>query len=73
MPSLISEGQTITGVSLIVTLNEQLDVPHELEAVQVTKVVPEVNVEPDTGEHTTDAVGVPEAEGVDHVATLLPH
>ena len=70
----MSEGQAaMTGLSLIVTLNEQLDVPHELEAVQVTKVVPAANVEPDAGEQTTDAAGEPEAAGSVHVATLLSH
>ena len=41
------------GDSLIVTLNEQLDVPQELVAVQVTAVVPVMNVEPDAGTHAT--------------------
>jgi hypothetical protein len=70
----MSEGQVpITGVSLIVTLNEQLDDPHEFVAVQVTEVVPEAKVEPDEGEHETDAAGVPIAEGVEKVATWLSH
>jgi hypothetical protein len=52
----MSEGQApITGLSLIVTLNEQDEVPHELVAVHVTAVVPVMNVEPDAGTHTTVA------------------
>jgi len=62
--SLMSPGQTITGVSLMVTLNEQEDEPQELVAVHVTAVVPVENEDPDAGEQTTFAVGVPVAEGV---------
>ena len=48
------EGQApITGLSLIVTLNVQVEVPQELVAVQVTVVVPVTNVEPESGEQTT--------------------
>ena len=48
------EGQApITGLSLIVTENVQVEAPHELVAVQVTVVVPVVKVEPETGEQTT--------------------
>jgi len=64
VPSLILEGQTITGVSLIVTLNEQDEEPQELAAVHVTAVVPVENEDPDAGEQTTFATGVPVAEGV---------
>ena len=70
----MSEGQApITGLWLIVTENEQLDVPHEFVAVQVTVVVPGANVEPDTGEHATVAAGLPEDVGSVHVATVISH
>ena len=50
----MSLGQApITGLSLIVTLKVQVDEPQEFVAVQVTVVVPVVNVEPETGEQTT--------------------
>ena len=66
------EGQSpITGVSLIVTVNEHEDEPHELVAVQVTVVVPVAKVEPDAGEQETDAAGVPVAVGVEKVTTGL--
>ena len=58
----------ITGVSLIVTLNEQLDEPQEFVAVQVTLVVPVANVEPEAGEQDTVAAGVPVAVGSVQVA-----
>ena len=63
----------ICGVSLIVTENEQLDVPQELVAVHVTLDVPVTNVEPDAGEHVTVGAGVPVAVGLIHVATWLSH
>ena len=67
---MISEGHAlITGVSLIVTLNEQDELPQELVAVQVTDVVPVAKVLPDAGEHTTVAAGVPDAVGSVQVAT----
>ena len=59
----------ITGASFIVTVNVQLDDPHELVAVQVTVEVPVANVLPDNGEHTTVAAGVPVAVGAVQVAT----
>ena len=59
----------ITAPSLIVTVNEQLDVPQELVAVHVTVVVPAAKVEPDAGEHITVGTGVPVAVGEVHVAT----
>ena len=59
----------ITGDSLIVTLNEQLEEPHELVAVQVTVVVPEEKVEPDAGTQVTVAAGVPDAVGFVQLAT----
>ena len=65
----ISEGQVITGLVLIVTLNEQDDDPHEFVAVQVTAVVPVAKVEPDAGTQVTDAAGVPDDVGVEKVAT----
>ena len=70
---MISEGQAaITGLSLIVTLNEQDEVPHELVAVHVTAVVPIVNEDPESGEHTTTGV-VPVAVGSVQVAIKLSH
>ena len=66
----MSEGHApITGLSLIVTPNEQLDDPQEFVAVQVTEVVPVANVEPDAGEQTTDGDGVPVEDGELNVAT----
>ena len=66
----MSEGQApMTGVSLIVTENEQLDDPQELVAVHVTVVVPVAKVEPDAGEHTTVAAGDPVEVGVLKFAT----
>ena len=59
----------ITGLSLMVTVNEQLEVPQRLEAVHVTVVVPVAKVEPDAGEHTTVAVGLPLEVGLVQVAT----
>ena len=71
---MMSPGQApITGLSLIVTENEQLDDPHELVAVHVTEVVPVENVEPDAGTHATVAAGVPDDVGSVHVATWLSH
>ena len=49
---------------MIVTLNEQDDEPHELVAVHVTAVVPVENEDPEAGEQTTLAAGVPVADGV---------
>ena len=70
----MSDGhEPITGDSLIVTLNEQLDEPQELVAVQVTVVVPVANVDPEVGEQVTVGVGVPVAVGLLHVATWLSH
>ena len=54
---------------MIVTENEHEDEPHELVAVQVTVVVPVAKVDPDAGEHETDAAGVPVAVGSVQVAT----
>ena len=60
----ISEGQAaITGDSLIVTENEQLEVPHEFVAVHVTVEVPVGNDDPEVGKHCTEAEGVPVAVG----------
>ena len=67
---MILEGQApMTGVSLIVTLKVQEDEPQEFVAVQVTVVVPVANVDPDAGEQETEAVGVPDADGLVQVAT----
>ena len=63
----------ITGVSLIVTVNEQEDEPQEFVAVHVTVVVPVAKVEPEAGEQETEAVGVPVAVGVEKVTTWLSH
>ena len=65
----MSEGQVINGDSLMVTLNEHDEVPHELVAVQVTKVVPVTNVEPEAGTQATVAAGVPVEVGVVKVTT----
>ena len=60
----------ITGVSFIVTVNEQLAVPQVLVAEQVTVVVPAANVLPDAGEHDTVVPGVADTTvGSVHVAT----
>jgi hypothetical protein len=70
----MSKGQApIAGLSLIVTENEQLELPHEFVAVQVTEVVPVANVDPDAGEQLTIAAGVPDDIGFVHVATWLSH
>ncbi|MCX6275036.1 MAG: hypothetical protein NTV09_07500 [Bacteroidetes bacterium] len=50
-------------------MNEQLEEPQEFVAVQVTVVVPVAKVEPDAGEHESEAAGVPVAVGSVHVAT----
>src|SRR5689334_13770663 len=71
----MSEGQApITGLSLMVTLNVQLLAgAHPLVAVQVTVVVPTLNVEPEEGEHTTVAAGSPVAVGSVQVAIPSSH
>ena len=56
------------GLSLIVTVNEQLEFPHVLDAVQVTVVVPVANVEPDAGTQVTVGAGLPLEVGLVHVA-----
>lgn len=58
----------ITGVVLIVTLNEQEDVPQLFEAVHTTLVVPVAKFEPDAGVQDTVGFGVPVAVGLVHVA-----
>jgi hypothetical protein len=63
----------ICGLSLIVTLNEQLELPHEFVAVHVTVVVPVGNALPEEGEHITSADGVPVEVGSVHVAMWLSH
>ena len=71
---VMSSGhEPITGLSLIVTLNEQVELPHEFVAVHVTAVVPVANVEPDAGEHDTEGAGVPVAVGVEKVTVWLSH
>ena len=65
---VISAGQVMVGVSLIVTVKEHWSVPHELVAVHVTVVTPALNVEPETGEQTTEAAGTPVAVGSVQVA-----
>ena len=59
----------MTGVSFIVTVNEQLDVPQTLVAVHVTVVVSVAKVEPDAGEQTTVAAGLPLDVGSVQLAT----
>jgi hypothetical protein len=61
----------ITGLSFIVTENEQLELPHEFVAVHVTEVVPIENVDPDAGTHVTVGAGAPVAVGFVHDATAL--
>ena len=68
---MLTGHAAITGLSLMVTLNEQLELPATLVAVQVTNVVPAANVLPEAGEQTTVGVGVPVAVGVANVATAL--
>ena len=66
----MSEGhEPMTGDSFIVTVNEQLDVPQTLVAVHVTVVVPVAKVEPDAGEQTTVAAGLPLDVGSVQLAT----
>ena len=65
------EGQAlITGLSLIVTVNEQeASGEQPFEAVHVTVVVPVAKVDPLAGEHVTVGVGMPPvAVGSVHVA-----
>lgn len=47
----------ITGLSLIVTVNEQLDAPQEFVAVHCTVVAPVAKLEPDAGIQITLAAG----------------
>ena len=70
---VMSEGQApIMGLSLIVTLKVHDEDPQVFVAVQVTTVVPVVNVVPDAGEQTT--IGeVPVAAGSVQVAMWLSH
>ena len=63
--------EPITGLSLIVTLNEQDEEPHELVAVHDTAVVPVENEDPEAGEQTTVGAGAPVAVGLVHVAIEL--
>lgn len=64
----MSEGHApITGVSLMVTSNEQSSLPHAFIAVQVTVVVPVANVDPEAGEQSIVGV-VPVAVGSVQVA-----
>ena len=58
----------ITGLSFMVTVNEQLEVLHKFDAVHVTVVVPVAKVEPDAGTHVTVAVGLPLEVGFVQVA-----
>ena len=50
-------------------MNEQLDVPQVLDAVQETVVVPVAKFDPDAGEQTTLAAGLPLEVGLVQVAT----
>ena len=54
-----------------VTLNEHDELPQLFVAVQVTKVVPVLNVLPDAGEQITGGTGEPVADGVAKVTTGL--
>ena len=63
----------ITGDSSMVTVNEQLDEPQVLLAVQATVVVPVVKLEPDAGEQVTVAAGDPLAVGFVQLAMWLSH
>ena len=65
---MLEGHELMTGLSLIVTVNEQLDVPQTFEAAQVTDVIPVANVEPDAGEQTTVAAGLPLDVGFVQVA-----
>ena len=58
----------ITGLSFMVTVNEQLEVLQTLDAVQVTVVVPVAKVELDAGTHATVADGLPPEVGSIQVA-----
>lgn len=58
---------------MIVTLKEQLDDPHTLEAVHVTAVVPVEKVDPEAGVQLTVADGVAVEVGFVQVATWLLH
>ena len=63
----------ITGDSSMVTVNEQLDEPHVLFAVQITVVVPIAKMAPDAGEQVTVAAGDPVEVGLVQVAMWLSH
>ena len=66
---VMSAGQApITGLSLMVTVNEHASLPQEFVAVHVTVVVPVTNVEPEAGEQVTEGAGAPVAVGVEKVA-----
>ena len=69
----ISEGHVITGLSLMVTLNEHEDDPQLLVEVHVTVVVPIANVDPDVGLQETVGDGAPDDVGSVQVATVLSH
>ena len=60
--------EPITGLSFMVTVNEQLEVLQTLDAVQVTVVVPVAKVEPDAGIQVTIADGLPLEVGSVQVA-----
>ena len=68
------EGQApITGLAFIVTVNEQFDVPHKLDAVHVTVVVPVAKVDPEAGIQFIVAAGFPVDVGLVQVTTWLSH
>jgi len=66
---VMSEGHApITGgvhPAFTVTLKVHVDVPQLFVAVQVTVVVPALNVLPEAGEQDTVGLGVPLADGVE--------
>lgn len=71
---MMLEGQEpIKGVSLMVTVNEHDDVPHELVAEQFTVEVPVGNAEPDAGVQVTAGAGAPVADGGVKVAMCESH
>jgi hypothetical protein len=75
---VMSAGQVIVGfsVSWTITLKLQLAVPHTLEAVQLTVLVPTEKALPEAGVQVTVGVGLPVALGLnvsvaEHIPTSL--
>ena len=61
------------GVAVTITLNEHVDVPHELVAVHVTVEVPVGKALPEAGEQVTGAAGEPVAVGSVQLALCISH